>query len=160
MGIMHDQVAILNSILAGYALPEGGIHGKAHWARVKKTGLRIVKASGGDPEVVRLFALFHDSRRENEKRDPGHGLRGAEFAKSLRGTLVHLDDAQFELLHYACAHHTDGTTSTDPTIGACWDADRLDLGRVGIDPDEEFLSTEAGKVSITKGRTNRENIWI
>ena len=144
-GIKHDQAAILKAVLAGYTLPEEGIHGKRHWARVLRTGLRIAKASGGDPEVVRLFALFHDSRRENEKRDPGHGLRGAEFARSLRGALVHLGDAQFELLHYACAHHTNGTTSTDPTIGACWDADRLDLGRANIRPDPKFMSTEAGR---------------
>ena len=144
-GIKHDQAAILKAVLAGYTLPEEGIHGKRHWARVLRTGLRIAKASGGDPEVVRLFALFHDSRRENEKRDPGHGLRGAEFARSLRGALVHLGDAQFELLHYACAHHTNGTTSTDSTIGACWDADRLDLGRANIRPDPKFMSTEAGR---------------
>lgn len=148
MRTMHDHAAILLAVLANYRLPEGGIHGPHHWARVRKTGLTISKANGGDPEVVRLFALFHDSRRENEDWDPDHGLRGAELARSLRGSLIHLDDAQFELLFTACRDHTDGATSEDPTIGACWDADRLDLGRVGTDPDPEFMSTEAGKALI------------
>ncbi|TML82741.1 MAG: hypothetical protein E6G09_09645, partial [Actinobacteria bacterium] len=37
-----------------------------------------------------------------------------------------------------------GLTTTNPTIGCCWDADRLDLGRVGIEPDPELMSTIAG----------------
>lgn len=31
------------------------------------------------------------------------------------------------------------------TIDACFDADRLDLGRVGITPDPEKMATERGK---------------
>ncbi len=33
--------------------------------------------------------------------------------------------------------------STSATIQSCWDADRLDLGRVGIIPNKRFLSDEA-----------------
>jgi uncharacterized protein len=96
-----------------------------------------------------MFALFHDSRRVNEEIDPDHGLRGAELARSMRDThLIHLNDAQFDLLRYACVHHTDGETSTEPTIGCCWDADRLDLDRVGIEPEADYLSTLAGKGMI------------
>jgi len=49
------------------------------------------------------------------------------------------------LLDYAIRHHVDGDVSDDPTIGTCWDADRLDLGRVGIVPDERYMSTARGK---------------
>jgi uncharacterized protein len=35
--------------------------------------------------------------------------------------------------------------SEHPTIGTCWDADRLDLGRVGARPDPKYMSTEARK---------------
>ena len=28
---------------------------------------------------------------------------------------------------------------------SCWDADRLDLSRVGIVPSEQFMSTKVGK---------------
>ena len=47
-----------------------------------------------------------------------------------------LNDDDFDLLFVACAGHTDHPTDDDPTVQACWDADRLDLGRVGarIDP--------------------------
>src|SRR5436190_7503821 len=90
---MHDLAAILGAILRGYALPVRGDHGVVHWARVFENGLRLAEATGADREVVALFALFHDSRRiDDYDVDEGHGLRGGEFARSLRGSLVHLDD--------------------------------------------------------------------
>ena len=45
------------------------------------------------------------------------------------------------LLVEACRYHSDGIVDAHPTIQACWDADRLDLGRVGIRPDPRFLCT-------------------
>jgi len=141
----HDVRAIMQEILTGYVLPVRGYHGVVHWARVLENGLRIAEETGADREVVTLFALFHDSRRINEHRDHGHGQRGGELARSLRGTHVHLDDSRFDLLFEACRLHTDGHTSGDPTLLACWDADRLDLGRVGITPRPERLCTDAAR---------------
>jgi len=142
---MHDYSAIMRAILGGYVLPVRGDHGVIHWARVLENGLKVAEISGADLEVVRLFALFHDSRRINEYRDDGHGLRGGEFARSLRGSLVHLDNTRFELLFEACRLHTDGHTDGDLTLQACWDADRLDLGRVGIRPRPHRLCTDAAR---------------
>ena len=142
---VHDFPAIMMAILDGYVLPVNGDHGVVHWARVLENGLRIAQTNGADREVVTLFAMFHDSRRVNEDRDDGHGLRGGEFARSLRGKLVHLDDDRFELLFEACRLHTEGHTTGDRTMLACWDADRLDLGRVGITPEPLRLCTEVGR---------------
>ena len=48
-----------------------------------------------DEEVVRLFAVFHDSCRENEHRDPQHGPRGARLAIDFREAgHFQLDDAR------------------------------------------------------------------
>lgn len=142
---MHDMPAIAAAILQGYALPRWCDHGVAHWARVLENGLRVADTNGADREVIALFALFHDARRVNEHLDEGHGRRGGELARSLRGTLVHLDDARFELLFEACRLHTDGLTAGDPTLQACWDADRLDLPRVGIHPKPHKLCTDAAR---------------
>lgn len=141
----HDPALLLQEILRGYVLPLHGYHGVVHWARVLENGIRVAAANGGDAEVVRLFALFHDSRRVNEDVDYGHGTRGGDLARALRGSLVHLDDARFDLLYEACALHTDGHTTGDPTLLACWDADRLDLGRVGIVPKPELLCTDMAR---------------
>ncbi len=142
---MHDHAAILRAILSGYQMMVRGDHGVVHWARVLENGLCIAEATGADTEVVALFALFHDSRRENEYHDDGHGLRGGQLARSLRGSLVHLNEARFELLFEACRLHTGGHTTGDITLQACWDADRLDLGRVGITPVPNRLCTDAAR---------------
>lgn len=142
---MHDYPQIVAAILEGYVLPVRGLHGIVHWARVLENGLRIAQANGADPEVVALFALFHDARRVNEGDDPMHGQRGGELARSLRWKLVHLDDDRFELLYEACQLHTEGLTTGHPTLLACWDADRLDLGRVGITPDPRRLGSDAAR---------------
>jgi uncharacterized protein len=141
----HDLRAILRVILDGYQLPVDGDHGVIHWARVLENGLRIAEDNGADVEVVTLFALFHDCRRESECWDKGHGHRGADFAATLRGNLIHLEADRFELLYEACRLHTDGLVQGDPTLLACWDADRLDLGRVGVTPDPKRLGTKAGR---------------
>jgi uncharacterized protein len=128
-----------------FPLGEGSVHGPQHWRRVEQNGLKLATGSGADVTVVRLFAVFHDSRRVNEFTDHEHGLRGGELAQLLRGELFELDDARFALLYYACAFHERGRTSKDPTIGTCWDADRLDLPRVSIQPSARLMSTALGK---------------
>jgi uncharacterized protein len=42
-----------------------------------------------------------------------------------------------ELLTFACRHHGDGMVDAGVGVQTCRDADRLDLGRVGIAPDPE-----------------------
>jgi uncharacterized protein len=136
---------LVEMVHTGYALHLDGIHGRAHWARVRANGLRLAEQTGADPDIVELFAILHDSKRLNDGRDPNHGARAAEFAAGLRGSLLALSDDAFELLRFACAYHTDGLTEADVTVQTCWDADRLDLGRIGIRPDPRRLCTGAAK---------------
>lgn len=143
--VPFDTVPLVRRILREYPLPFAGPHGPAHWARVLENGLRLAEATGVDPTVVALFALFHDSKRENEHHDPDHGLRGGDFAGRLRGTLFELPDASFDRLHAACRLHTTGRIDGEAVDRVCWDADRLDLGRVGIAPDPKRLCTAAAR---------------
>lgn len=136
---------VLQSILDDYALPLRGAHGVAHWARVLENGLRLAEETGANIEVVQLFAILHDSRRQNESTDPEHGPRAAEFAMELRGRVFELDDSEFRLLYRACHGHTHELTHPDVTIQTCWDSDRLDLRRVGIRPHPSRLCTAVAK---------------
>jgi len=122
-------------------------HGPMHWRRVFTFGQRLARATGADLEVVELFALFHDSRRQNDSLDPGHGKRGAELALSFHGKGFSLRPEQLDLLIKACEEHTEGELTDEPTMGTCWDSDRLDLWRVGIYPDPRFLCTGEAKKS-------------
>jgi uncharacterized protein len=132
-----------------FVLELHGIHGVAHWQRVRENGLRIAKHSGADPFLVELFAFLHDCCREDDGSDPGHGERAAEFAQSLRGDLLHLDDADFDTLFVAIRDHELGYTRGDVTVITCWDADRLDLGRVWIRPEPRYLCTDYARKKET-----------
>lgn len=140
-----------------FPLGELSIHGPSHWRRVEKFAIRIAAhTEGADLTVCRLFAIYHDSCRLNEGLDYEHGPLAAEMLKSRflnLTTAFAFDASRFELLLYAIAHHTTGETSPDPTIGACWDADRLDLGRVGTQPHPRYMSTEYTKNTFFKSRT-------
>ncbi len=64
--------------------------------------------------------------------------------------LPFLSDEQFDLLTFACDRHTDGTTEGHVTVQTCWDADRLDLWRVSIEPNDRYLCTRAAKSEDVK----------
>lgn len=132
-----------------FQLDWNGSHGVRHWARVLDNGLYLAEIMEANTNVVKLFALFHDSQRHNDSWDPEHGYRGARLAESLRGNLFYLPDEEFNLLFIACSLHTKVKTHTDKTIQTCFDADRLDLGRIGKNPDPKFLCTPAARVSKT-----------
>lgn len=136
---------LLAAIRAQYRLRWDGIHGEAHWQRVHTNGLRLAESSGADVVVVEYFAALHDACRFDDGYDAEHGARAAELVRALDPTLLPLDDARRELLAQACLGHTTERSSDEPTIGTCWDADRLDLLRVGITPSARYLSTEAAR---------------
>lgn len=132
------------------------LHGPAHWRCVAWTGLQLLgDVRGADASVVFLFGLIHDAMRLNDGSDVDHGHRAGFLAMRLNGQVFHLDDARLRTLVYACDHHTAGRTSADPTIGVCWDADRLNLWRVGIRPNLRFLSTASAKTPQTITRAGK-----
>lgn len=136
----YDQTGLLAHIREQFRISWHGTHGANHWARVLHHGKHIAAQTGADLLVVELFAFLHDSCREDDYRDPEHGARGAEFAHSLNGRFFHLTGDRLDTLCFAIRDHSGGDVSTDPTIQTCWDADRLDLWRVGIVPTAPFIS--------------------
>jgi uncharacterized protein len=139
---------ILNETKKQFVLPlRTTHHGPEHWERVESNTITICRINNADEEVCRLFAVCHDCKRENENEDPGHGHRAADWIKK-NMNLIPLDGDRLEKLLYACRFHNDGKVSEDPTIGTCWDADRLDLPMVGITPDPKFFSTKTAKQLI------------
>ena len=124
----------------------GYFHGPDHWARVSRNGRSVARSLGLDPLVPHIFGLVHDSQRQDEGLDPGHGPRAAQFIEANRNTLfAFLTNHQVEDLAGACEMHSNGVTDGPATQQACWDADRLDLFRVGIQPDPRLLCTAYAK---------------
>jgi uncharacterized protein len=132
--------------------PKRSLHGPGHWEQVERNALELGKNTPGcDIEVARLFAILHDCKRQNEGTGEKHGEWAAEFARELydKGVLD-LDPRRMAMLEYAIRFHNHGLVSRDPTIGVCWDADRLDLPRVGIAPDARLLSTAYAKEKLKR----------
>ena len=65
--------------------------------------------------------------------------------------MIPLNDTQFKQLTNACKGHTYGERPECITINTCWDADRLDLLRVGIMPDANRLHNEEAKRIANEG---------
>ncbi len=136
---------LFQNLCGQYSLSPMGIHGLSHWVRVLANGRKLARHTGANLKVVELFAVFHDSCRLNDGGDPEHGIRGGRLAVEKRGEWFDISDGEMDLLFKACAFHTDGATDGDITVQTCWDADRLDLGRVGITPRPDRLCTDAAK---------------
>lgn len=144
---MSEKMEIIEKV-RGYIQSRwtlGRTHGVSHWDRVYENGQKLLTPEV-NPLVVGLFAYLHDSCREDDGSDVFHGQRAAEWIETLRDNyLKTLTDEEFLLLQEACRLHTVELKTGYPTIDACFDADRLDLWRVGIAPDPNRLATEKGK---------------
>ena len=154
---------LLDASRERFVLDPYGYHGPVHWQRVYLNASLICEGEGIDSLVPRCFAFLHDSCRMDEHIDAGHGARAADFAIGLReqGVLPPMSDERFDLLVYACRHHSGRLQEAEPEVMACWDADRLDLLRVGIVPDPRRLCTPFARLEETiDGACKRAMDWL
>ena len=149
---MNNKEVLLKHISVELKINTDGLHGLSHFARVEKLGHYLAESNGADLEVISLFAYTHDLGRIDDDEDIDHGIRSAEIVTNLYNqNLLNISNEQYEQLIYACYYHSlESAHSEDVTIQTCWDADRLDLWRDGIEPLPCFLHTSKAK--------NRETI--
>ena len=132
----------------GWELEE--THGLPHWQRVERNGILLSLQDGRirddiNIKVVQYFAYLHDKCRLNNGTDVEHGSRAADMIPAIRATILReLTDEEVILLDKACRCHTTERRTGNPTVDVCFDADRLDLGRVGIRPNPKLMATEQG----------------
>lgn len=161
--------ADLSSAVLPYARMQSELHGPGHWARVARFGERLGRLSGlpeGQRLLVQAFAWCHDLARESDGTDPEHGRRGAVlFPRVADAVFPWLTEQETAIVVTAIRHHNDGLVADVELLGehvavpgwepedvalviaCCWDADRLDLQRLGIPPDPTLMSTAVwGKV--------------
>ena len=157
---------LLKGVVDQFVLSLDGPHGVFHWARVCENGRLLAPLTGATLEIVELFSIFHDAKRSNDGADPDHGRRSADYVRSLGQARLGLSERDFELLVMACARHSDGLMAGDVTVQTCWDADRLDISRVGIRLDSKRLCTEAArdpgtmKAAVLRSVTRYVPEWV
>ncbi len=150
-------------------------HSIGHWSRVLSFANHLADQEALDDSVIPtrdalyLASLFHDSMRVSEMGDHGHGGRGAMnlLVKSKERWFNYYDEAAIELAMHCCCLHTELLPSITyykgylacisnernredaevmiETIKIFCDADRLDLPRIGIKVDPEYLFTDSAK---------------
>lgn len=140
------KIRIIKIIKIQFLLPLNSLHDISHWKRVEMNGRRLSASTRADTTVVSCFAYLHDSQRQNEDTDPSHAERASVYCVQLyRQGVLKITQSQYSQLLYACKFHSDTKVKTDDiTVMTCWDADRLDLVRLGISPDPLFLYAKEG----------------
>lgn len=129
---------------------DNSVHGISHWDRVSKNADSLW-TSDVNLLVVKAFAYIHDVEREDDGYDLLHGPRAAALVDEIRDTeLAFLNDDEILQLKKACELHTTTLRTEDATVNACFDADRLDLGRVGITPNPDKMATAQGQIIAEK----------
>ena len=134
------------------------LHGPKHWRAVAQVAaLLLAEAPEADSRSLFIFACLHDTQRLNHGTDPEHGARAAMVLDELEHGL---NPERLERLRLAIRDHSGaGSTShEDPTIGACWDADRLTLDRVGIRPEHRYISTPTVRDRLERFRNAAREI--
>lgn len=150
------EYAIKHSILGEYS-----VHGVSHWDRVARNA-EVLITSDVDELVVKAFAYIHDVERVNESDNLQHGPRAALLVDEIRSSVLgFLNDLEIEQLKEACRLHTLRHKTEDATVNACFDADRRDLGRVGITPNPDKMATIQGRILAEKiMEVNPKEDWL
>ena len=114
------------------------------------------------PDSLTVAAHLHDNQLHNDHRDPQYERRAADFALRLRRERVINELADHELKHVCETMRLNsyGHTTGEPVILACWDADRLDLARVGIEPKPSRLCTEQARPASTIEMAVRRSVGV
>jgi uncharacterized protein len=151
---------ILDLVIPQFRLPlYHGLHGITHWSRVWINARYLCESLGADPLVPCLFSYLHDSQRDAEDQDYLHGPRAADYTIELfTSSKLNLTGVELHNLLTALRGHSGGRTSGSLAVQICWDADRLDLGRVGIRPDPAYLCTDVAKQPDVIERAWRRSI--
>ena len=139
---MIDFDKVLAYAMDNSSIYESHCHGVDHWTKVAEHAVNFAsETKGADITVAHLFGLLHDFKRSDDEQCFKHGVDSAKAIYKIRKTLLKkLSKKQFNTLVEAIKYHPDGKVSDDPTIGCCWDADRVELPRVGIDVSLEYIT--------------------
>ena len=143
-----------------FQLADSTIHSTSHCERVLLYALLIAPGEVGDNSrsltILAHAAVFHDTRRESDGKDTGHGARAADFYEEFCKT--HQEVTYMPEAAYLMRYHDRRDELGQESIRAAFpdsadlvvtlfkifkDADALDrwrLGRWGLNPD--YLRTD------------------
>lgn len=143
-----------------FRLKDSEKHTKEHCSRVLLYSLLIARKmelTEEETESLCMAAVFHDSRRQDDWYDVGHGQRAADYYRQYCGeSELSYNDYVYDIMYY---HDRDDETGIRAMEGKEGDAERkillyqifkdadaLDRFRLGPDGlDVRYLRTDAAK---------------
>ena len=155
---------VLEIVKKEFKLDLYGIHGINHWERVFLNTQKLSKYYNIESDVFELFSILHDSQRVDEYADLEHGKRAKKFIENLiEMGMIKLDKKDQDRLLYACENHTKPNKKHklygDLIVQICLDSDKMNIGRVGVVPNEKyFLTSYAKELTGTYNKTLERNI--
>lgn len=141
-------------------LPDSEKHTKEHCARVLLYCLLIARRMAlprEDVQILCMASVFHDSRRQDDWLDVGHGQRAADYYRAWCGkTELPFDQRCYDIMAF---HDRDDATGVEAISGRVpqrenavllyqifKDADALDRFRLGPSGlDVNYLRTDAAR---------------
>jgi len=155
--IFHKpRIFEIETLLFQSKIDFNSVHGFIHWSNVNRIGTQL--STDIDLNVLFYFSVFHDFFRLNDYTDVEHGKRAKEVMEK---QILYLDESQRAKLLFALENHdlepkrfnnVMSFLRNDKTVRLCIDSDRLDLGRVGVQPSAEYLLTEEAKEYLIKSK--------
>lgn len=141
-----------------FHMGDSELHTKYHCARVLLFSLKIAaeyRLDDEDTKALAWAAVFHDSRRQDDWLDVGHGQRAAEYYRDFCGKNgIMADERAYWLMAYhdrddalGISRMEEGNLKNGVMLYRIFkDADALDRFRIAPDAlDIKFLRTEAAK---------------
>ena len=124
------EIPLWRLVIAQFHLPEPTDHGASHWIKVLCNGMQLCRHHPADEEIVRIFALFHDSCRHDARRAKDNfesvSLAIAEFggqpnAKTWRNLFQssresHADCIELQERRFGCIHTIKPSRSADEIL--------------------------------------------
>lgn len=167
VGILDDPLCLpvakrfteWNTFMEGnvdFLLKDSALHTRSHCMRVLLLALMIgnaCKLKDDDLDALAAMAVFHDSRRESDMLDHGHGKRAAEYYKAFcaRNSFPVFDERVYAVISQHDCDDKIGVAECKKLGQNCVDLylvfkdadglDRLRLGSKMLDPS--MLRTKA-----------------
>lgn len=141
---------VLEIVRKEFRLDLYGIHGIDHWKRVFVNTQKLSSHYKIESDVFELFSILHDSQRLDEYTGIEHGKRAKKFTEKLiNKNIINLYEDDQERLLYACENHTKPNKQhalfNDLIVQICLDSDKMDIGRIGVQPNEKYFLTDFAK---------------
>ena len=138
------RLMVFKTAVENMKLPPMGIHGVFHWMAVYRNAL-LMDPSPEHDHYYWSFAVLHDCCRDDDGADAEHGYRASRVIDS------------YDMQHAIRLHsHVTDDKMAPRWVRICWDADALDIVRLGIKIDPSRLRTDEARLLWEERNESRE----